>query len=141
MKLFNHNSTMFMVICMFFAGFASTMNMWVDNWGDIRFSLNDLYMTGLMTGWMFFFMGLFTGHTMKCLGGLVVATGFFLAIRGQWFIDENEYLRGMIPHHSMAIMMSKRLRERPNNIRVFLDRIIKGQSDEIKEMKMILNSS
>ncbi len=138
MKLFNHNSTMFMVICSVFAGFASTMNMWVDNWGDIRFSLNDLYMTGLMTGWMFFFMGLFTGSTIKCLGGLVVATGFFLAIRGQWFIDENEYLRGMIPHHSMAIMMSKRLRERPNNIRVFLDRIIKGQADEIKEMKMIL---
>lgn len=138
MKLFNHNSVMFMVICSFFAGFASTMNMWVDNWGDVRFGLNDLYMTGLMTGWMFFFMGLFTGHTMKCIGGLVVAVLFFLAIRGQWFIDENEYLRGMIPHHSMAIMMSKRLKERPNHINLFLDRIIKGQSDEIKEMKMIL---
>ena len=89
MKLFNHDSIMFMVICSFFAGFASTMNMWVDNWGDVRFSLNDFYMTGLMTGWMFFFMGLFTGHLMKCIGGLAVAAGFLYAIRKQLFIDEN----------------------------------------------------
>jgi hypothetical protein len=138
MKLFNHNSVMFMVICSFFAGFASTMNMWVDKWDDVRFSLNDLYMTGIMTGWMFFFMGLFTGHLWKTIGGLSVVLLFFIAIRGQWFINETEYLRGMIPHHSMAIMMSRRLQKRPNNIRGLLDGIIKGQSDEIKEMKMIL---
>ncbi len=88
-----------------------------------------------MTGWMFFFMGLFTGHTIKCLGGLAVAAGFFLAIRGQWFIDENEYLRGMIPHHSMAIMMSKRLKEKPNNIQPLLDSIISTQTKEIAFMK------
>ena len=33
------------------------MNVWVDKWDDIRFSINDVYMTLLMTGWMFLFMG------------------------------------------------------------------------------------
>jgi hypothetical protein len=138
MKLFNHNNTLLMILSMVFAGFASTMNIWVDNLNDIRFSLNDLYMVGLMTGWMFFFMGLFTRHFLNFIVGLVVAIVFFIAIRGQLFINESEYLRGMIPHHSMAIMMSKRMKNKPNNIRSLLNQIIKGQNDEIILMKQSL---
>jgi hypothetical protein len=130
-----HGEIIFMLLACVFSGFASTMNMWVDNWDDFRFSLNDLYMTGLMTGWMFFFMGLFTFHTTKCIVGLFVVIVFFAAIRGQWFISEQQYLRGMIPHHSMAIMMSKRLREKPNNIKTLTEQIIKSQQDEIRFMK------
>ena len=48
--LINEHSAMFMIICMVLAGYASTMNNWIDNWDDFRFSLNDLYMVGLMTG-------------------------------------------------------------------------------------------
>ena len=47
----------FMVVCMIAAGFASTMNNWVDSWSDISWSINDVYMIGLMSGWMIFFMG------------------------------------------------------------------------------------
>jgi len=137
---FSEHNVMFMVICMFFAGFASTINVWADNWDDVRFSLNDSYIVVLMKGWMIFIMGLFTGRLTKCLWGLVTVFIFFIAIRKQLFIDENEFLRGMIPHHSMAIMMSKRMRQKPNNIRGLLDRIIKSQYDEIQEMKMILNT-
>jgi hypothetical protein len=43
---------------MVLSGLLSTMNVWVDKVDDIRFSINDLYMTLLMTGWMFLFMGL-----------------------------------------------------------------------------------
>ncbi len=135
-----HDNVMFMVICMFFAGFASTMNVWVDKWDDVRFSLNDLYMVGLMTGWMFFFMGFFTLHMWKTIGGLLVVVLFFMAIRGQWFIDETQYLRGMIPHHSMAIMMSKHVKQKPNHLRNLLNNIIKGQYDEIEYMKMVLQA-
>lgn len=130
-----HGDIMFMLIACVFAGFASTMNMWVDKWDDFHFSLNDLYMTGIMTGWMFFFMGLFTFNTTKCISGLIAAILFFIAIRWQLFISENQYLRGMIPHHSMAIMMSKRLRDKPNNIKTLTDQIIKSQQDEINFMK------
>ena len=41
MNLISEHNVMFMVICMFFAGYASTMNNWIDNWDDFRFSLND----------------------------------------------------------------------------------------------------
>ena len=47
-----------MFVIMVLSGILSTMNVWVDKIDDIRFSLNDAYMTLLMTGWMFLFMGL-----------------------------------------------------------------------------------
>jgi len=139
MNLISEHNVMFMVICMFFAGYASTMNNWIDNWDDFRFSLNDFYMVGLMTGWMFFFMGLFTLRIGKCVLGLVAVIVFFILIRTQAFITEIQYLKGMIPHHSMAIMMSKRLEKKPNSIQHLLDQIIQTQKKEIIIMKQYLN--
>ena len=128
-----------MIICMVLAGYASTMNMWIDNIDDFRFSLNDFYMVGLMTGWMLFFMGLFTLRLRNCLLGLLLTILFFVFIRKQWFITEIQYLKGMIPHHSMAIMMSKRLEKKPNSIQHLLDQIIQTQQKEIIIMKSYLN--
>ena len=138
MAYFNEHNIMFMVICMFFAGFASTMNTWINNFDDFRFSFNDLYMTGLMTGWMLFFMGLFTLHMYKTFIGLIVVLIFFGLIRTQLFVSQDEFLRGMIPHHSMAVMMSKRLEQKPNSIQHLLDQIIQTQQKEIIIMKNYL---
>jgi len=134
----NEHNVMFMVICMFFAGYASTMNNWIDKWDDFRFSLNDFYMTGLMTGWMLFFMGFFTLNIHKAMGGLMVVLVFFALIRTQLFVTEVQFLRGMIPHHSMAIMMSKRLEKKPNSVQHLLDQIIQTQQKEIIIMKSYL---
>jgi hypothetical protein len=125
---------------MFFAGYASTMNNWIDNWDDFRFSINDFYMVGLMTGWMFFFMGLFTLQFGKTMFGLVGVIIFFALIRTQTFVNEIQYLKGMIPHHSMAILMSKRLEKKPNSIQHLLDQIIQTQQKEIIIMKQYLHT-
>ena len=134
----NEHNVMFMVIWMFFAGSASTMNNWIDKLDDFRFSLNDFYMTGLMVGWMLFFMGFFTLQMKKAIGGLVVVAVFFALIRTQSFVTEIQFLKGMIPHHSMAIMMSKRLEKKPNSIQHLLDQIIQNQEKEIILMKSYL---
>lgn len=134
----NEHNVMFMVICMFFAGYASTMNNWIDKWDDFRFSLNDFYMTGLMVGWMLFFMGFFTIQLKKAIGGLAVALVFFALIRTQSFVTEIQFLKGMIPHHSMAVMMSKRLEKKPNSVQHLLDQIIQSQEKEIILMKSYL---
>ena len=138
MPLINEHNVMFMIICMFFAGYASTMNNWIDNWDDFRFSINDFYMVGLMTGWMFFFMGLFTLQFGKTMFGLIGVIIFFALIRTQTFVNEIQYLKGMIPHHSMAILMSKRLEKKPNSIQHLLDQIIQTQQKEIIIMKSFL---
>ena len=137
--MINHGDTMIMLLACFFSGFASTMNNWIDKWDDFRFSLNDFYMTGLMTGWMFFFMGLFSLRIGKCIFGLVIAAVFFILIRTQWLVTEIQYLRGMIPHHSMAVMISKRLEKKPNSVSHLLDQIVQSQQKEIIIMKNYLD--
>ena len=127
-----------MLIACILSGMASTMNMWIDKWDDFYFSLNDLYMTGLMTGWMFFFMGILQLEKYTILFGIIVTIISFYFIRKQSFITEIEYLRGMIPHHSMAILMSKRLKEKTHNIQYLLDQIIETQQKEILLMKSYL---
>ena len=124
-----------MFFIMILSGLLSTMNMWVDKLDDVRFSINDAYMILLMTGWMFLFMGLVDGEsTIIFIGGLLVVVNLW-CIRTQFLVSEEQYKSGMIPHHSMAIHMSKRLLEKKNNIQPFLHHIIDSQEKEILFMK------
>lgn len=129
----NHYIQMFVI--MIIASLLSTMNVWVSSTSDIRLSLNDLYMALLMTGWMFLFMGVLDKNNFITLFGIILTAGSFYAIRKQLFINQKQYLLGMIPHHSMAILMSKELQKKENNIPKLLNDIITNQENEIKFMK------
>ena len=120
---------------MIIAGLLSTMNVWVDKYQDIRYSMNDVYMILLMAGWMLFFMGLFNKDLLPSIIGLFIAIINIWCIRNQFLINEAQYKLGMIPHHSMAIHMSKKLLEKKNNIKSFLENIINTQENEINFMK------
>lgn len=129
----NHYVVMFII--MILSGMLSTMNVWVDKLDDIRFSINDVYMTMLMTGWMFLFMGLYyKERNIVIIGALMVAVNIW-CIRTQFLVTETQYKLGMIPHHSMAIHMSKRLLEKENKIAPFLKNIVDTQEKEIVFMK------
>lgn len=128
-----HSITMFFI--MILSGLLSTMNVWADRWEDIRLSLNDIYMILLMTGWMFLFMGLIDRELMTFSFGVILTLSMLWCIRTQFGISESQYLMGMIPHHSMAIQMSKRLLEKENTIPSFLQQIIDTQAEEIQWMK------
>jgi hypothetical protein len=120
---------------MVLSGLLSTMNVWVDKLDDIRFSINDAYMILLMTGWMFLFMGLIYQEINVFLIGLSLIIFNIWCIRNQFLITEKQYKLGMIPHHSMAVHMSKKLLEKENNISPFVKNIIKTQEDEILILK------
>jgi uncharacterized protein (DUF305 family) len=120
---------------MVLSGLFSTMNVWADNWSDVRLSLNDIYMIGLMTGWMFFFMGVYYQQFSVLIFGAALVALNFTAIRTQAFVTENQFLLGMIPHHSMAVTMSKRLQQKPNSVQPLLKNILKSQEAEIQFMK------
>jgi hypothetical protein len=119
-----------------FSGLLSTMNVWVDKFDDIRFSINDLYMTLLMTGWMFFFMGLYYKETFIIILGLILVGINLIFIRTQFMVNTNQYILGMIPHHSMAVHMSNKLLEKESTtLKPFVENIIKTQEKEIEFMK------
>ena len=132
-----HSSNSMMFFIMILSGLLSTMNIWVDKLDDIRFSLNDGYMILLMSGWMFLFMGLFNKEKKIFMIGLLLVIANIWFIRNQFLVSENQFKLGMIPHHSMAVHMSKKLLNKNNNIGIqnFLKNIIKTQEKEIDFMK------
>jgi uncharacterized protein (DUF305 family) len=124
-----------MIGIMLLASALSTMNMWADNWSDMRYSINDVYMATLMAGWMCVFMGLFYNtHYALPLGAVLVLTSIW-CIRTQAFVSEAQYVRSMIPHHSMAVHMSKQLLGKRHTMTEFVTNIIRTQSDEITTLK------
>ena len=129
----NHYVIMFFIMVL--SGLLSTMNVWVDKVDDIRFSINDVYMTLIMTGWMFLFMGLVYQEMSVFFVGLSLIIFNIWCIRSQFLITERQYKLGMIPHHSMAVHMSKKLLEKENNISSFVKNIIKNQEHEISILK------
>lgn len=132
--MMNHTSMFFAMIL---SGVLSTMNIWTDNINNIRFSANDAYMVLLMTGWMFLFMGIFNKDLQTFGVGLALVIVNFVGIRKQLFVTPSQYKLGMIPHHSMAIHMSKKLLERNPSpeLAEFARNIIKTQDAEISFMK------
>lgn len=136
---YTHYIVMFCI--MILSGLLTTMNVWVDKWDDIRFSINDIYMTLLMTGWMFLFMGLYYSERLiLCLGFFLVVTNIWF-IRTQFMVTTEQYILGMIPHHSMAILMSKKLIQHQSPVfNTFVSNIIRTQEKEIEYMKQIYNT-
>ena len=126
---------------MILAGLLSTMNVWVTKLSDIRFSLNDVYMILLMCGWMLFFMGIVYRDFYPMIIGLLLAITNIVFIRTQFLISENQYKMGMIPHHSMAIHMSKKLLQKNNSLPRFLENIVQTQENEILFMKRVNNNN
>jgi hypothetical protein len=135
MKHTTNEHFIIMFFIMILSGLLSTMNIWVDKIDDVRFSINDLYMILLMTGWMFLFMGVvYKNFNISIIGLLLVIINFW-CIRTQFLVSENQYKLGMIPHHSMAIHMSKKLLEKKNNLKEFLKNLITTQENEIVFLK------
>ncbi len=131
---YGHYTVMFFI--MILSGLGSTMNVWADKLDDIRLSINDAYMILLMTGWMFLFMGLYYKESpIAMLGGVLVIINLW-CIRTQFMVTTGQYITGMIPHHSMAVHMSRQLiQNQTTNLSKFAENIIKTQEDEIRFMK------
>ena len=131
----NHYVNMFFIMVL--SGLLSTMNVWVDKVEDIRFSINDVYMTLLMTGWMFLFMGWMEQEIAIFFIGIALVVINIICIRTQFLVTESQYRLGMIPHHSMALHMSKKLLEKENTITTFMKELIETQEKEIEFLKSI----
>jgi hypothetical protein len=117
------------------AGALTTMNLAVDSWTDIRWSLNDLYMILTMAGWMLVFMAALNQDWWIMVAAIVLVAVSIWAIRVQLLISTDQFVLGMIPHHSMAVHMSRQLVNLPGPLKEFALQIMKNQESEIAFMK------
>lgn len=137
----------YMILISIIAGFLSSMNMWAVSINHVRLHLNDIYMVTLMTGWMILLETLIYYNHIENAGiilliSLIVIIMTIYNIRNQNFIDDKNFLNGMIPHHSMAILMSDKIKDKTNNpkIKELANGIIEAQQREIKLMDELLKN-
>lgn len=128
-----------MVIISMIAGLLSSMNVWAYDYTHARLHLNDLYMAALMTCWMIALYSLYNGHFQQAIIGFICIIILVYFIRKQTFITESQFMKGMIPHHSMAITMAEQIKNKTHDTKIinFANQIIKAQSEEIKFMQSL----
>lgn len=59
-------------------------------------------------------------------------------VRSQATVDDVDYMKAMIPHHSIAILTSGRAQITDPRVRKLADEIIEAQEREIAEMKYLI---
>lgn len=124
----------------------SYLNSW-EIFGHAFFSETRLFMVLMMGGAMAiimlsFMLGMYpnTKANMAIYAGSVVVMAAALAlVRSQETVDDVDFMEGMIPHHSIAILTSTRAEIEDRRVRKLADEIISAQKREIKEMSWLID--
>jgi uncharacterized protein (DUF305 family) len=130
-----------------YAAMYALMYAMVDKFTDVYSSLNQAYMAGLMTAPMVLIELALMGRMYErkaanaaiAVAGVVALAVFWLLIRQQAAIGDDQFLRSMIPHHSGAILMCRKASIQDPRIAELCRRIVAGQQAEIDQMRAILD--
>jgi uncharacterized protein (DUF305 family) len=112
----------------------------------LYFSWNRLFMAmimgGIMTAVMMLFMWGMYANTRANRAVLGIAAALFLSglalARTQASIADIDWMKSMIPHHSIAILTSERAGISDPRVQELAAQIIESQRREIAEMKVLL---
>ncbi len=112
----------------------------------IYFSETRLYMALIMGAAMAFVMlafmwGMYANAKVNVAilaASLIVFAGALYLVRSQAIVGEVAYMRAMIPHHSIAILTSRRAQIADPRVRKLADEIIEAQVREIREMNDLI---
>jgi hypothetical protein len=121
----------------------------VSEFDHIYLSLNRFYMTLLMVAPMSVLMMALMGgmyrskraNTGIIAAGIVIFIVAFVCLRTQAFVGNRQYMRAMIPHHSSAILTSRRADLQNAEVKKLSQEIIESQEREIAEMKQLLDAT
>ncbi len=114
--------------------------------GHARFSETRLFMTLIMGAAMMvimlgFMLGMYKRSTVNMaifLGAGLLLLSAVALVRSQITVTGVDYMEGMIPHHSIAILTSERARIDDPRVRKLADEIIQAQHREIQEMEWLI---
>jgi uncharacterized protein (DUF305 family) len=120
----------------------------VDDINHVYLSMTRLYMTVLMicamAVLMVTLMPMMYADKKTNLRIIIVSVVLFIlafvGVHQQAGIGDIQYMKGMIPHHSIAIMTSKNADIKDARVRKLADGIIRTQEKEIAEMKALIDS-
>lgn len=140
-------STFFLMIGSSFIAMYITMYLNTYAIDHVYFSMTRFYMTCLGISTMaiimlLFMLGMYKNKKKNAailLGSLVLFSSALFLVRIQKpIIGDILWLKGMIPHHSIAILTSERADIKDPEVRKLADDIIEAQKKEIEEMKLMI---
>ncbi len=147
-KLENKKYTTFflMLACSFIAMYV-TMYLNTYSIDHVYFSMTRFYMTCMGISAMAIIMLLFMigmyrdkkKNTAIIMGSILLFASALILVRNQKpIIGDVLWLKGMIPHHSIAILTSERADIQDPEVKKLANSIIEAQKKEIEEMKMMI---
>jgi len=140
-------TTYFLMLGISFIAMYCTMYLNTFSIDHVYFSLTRFYMTCLGISAMavimlLFMLGMYSNKKKNgaiLLGSLVLFSAALFLVRVQKpIIGDVLWLKGMIPHHSIAILTSERADIKDPEVRKLADDIIEAQRKEIDEMKTMI---
>ena len=138
-----------MFIIMVFVGISfNAMNMLVFRFDDLYLSLTLFYGGLIMASNMIWaheiIHFIYHGKMNKIIFviGIILTILTTFIIRSQIFVDDNQWLRRMISHHSTALTTSHKIKNKTQNpkLKQLAEDIIDTQEKEISQMKQLLYS-
>jgi hypothetical protein len=139
-------SRFFLMLAVSLVAMYAVMYLNVYEWDHVYFSLTRVYMALLMLVpmtliMMGFMWSMYPNKQRNALimgGSLVAFVVVLTMVRSQTFVGDTLWMKAMIPHHSIAIMVSKRATIKDPEVRQLADSIISAQEREIGQMKRML---
>ncbi len=146
-KVMSNYTKFFLMLGSSFVAMYITMYLNTYEFDHVWFSLTRFYMVCLgiaaMALIMFFFMkNMYTNKRKNLgivLGSIVLFLGALGLVRDQKStVGDVLWMKGMIPHHSIAILTSERADIKDPEVKQLANDIIKAQKKEIEEMKAMI---
>ena len=142
-------SLWFMMISSFIIQMFVMSSIMTNSYKNITFSLGKFYMSVIMALLMGLLEVIMHDNHMRVISiYYYLFLGFLLVIfiylyRNQIYIDDKDFLKEMVEHHSMALLTSEEILQKTNSERVkkLAENIISTQEKEIEYMKQLLNTS
>ena len=142
-----YHSMIFMFIISFIIQYYLMSLIIANNTNNITNSIGKLYMSIIM-GILMIIAQIYMHDSSYNVFSIKLYTIFIFILlvviyfyRNQLFINDREYLREMIEHHSMALLTSNQIIKKSNDYNVvkLAKNIIETQNNEINIMKNLLN--
>ena len=119
-----------------------------DCLSNITFSLGKFYISLIMALLMGILEVYMYDEQMKTISIIYYIVFIFLLVillylyRNQVYVDDKEYLKEMIEHHSMAILTSEEIlhKTKSEHVKRLAENIISTQEKEIEFMKLLCNN-
>lgn len=95
-------------------------------------------MTAVMLGFMWKMYRPTVAKVAVLAGAVVIGIALLAVNRSQMLVGDIDFMKAMIPHHSIAINNARQADIRDPRVRYLADRITRDQVKEIEEMKRLI---